>query len=531
MAYDDAFFTPDLVDEQIDLLSDTSARLPTSALPSPDARLIEDLRDLHAEAALERSLQRAWQRLEQSRTTSAPPPRSRHEPLIRPDFQEERPPFMKHPTLLVPDGRKLISRLGVMAAACVLIALVSGLTAGLILIRQHKTSAAGTATATVQPTATAPSAPPQVNLYLNSLADGSVSKFDPIARKTLWTYQWNKLKNGSSGFGPLLIGDGTVYFSAGAAPGHSTVKLSLYALDMQHGTLRWQTQQPDSAYPALVGKGVVYVTAADGLYALNASDGAVRWHAPVSADDKLVLANGVLYGTIFHDTSANQWSSTLFAVNAADGTVLWQLALPKNKSFTVSVAGNGVLYLSSVEQKYPSSGALIALDDGKPKISYAYAYSLDGKQLWHSQKYEGYISPPISANGNIYFASQDTMYALDARSGATRWHYRVNAGAVEGRPIIADGTIYLKSGPLSSGTSIPTTLIALNAQTGAVQWKRQIDVPTYALVGAFVLANDALYLIVEGEVSSLRAFSVADGKPLWQVSLGRTFLASLTAAP
>ncbi len=530
MRDDNAFFTPDRVDEQIDLLADDSAHAPASALPSPDARLVEDLRDLHPEAALERSLQRAWERLERSRTTSAPPTRGRDGPLIRPDFQEERRSFMKLPTVLVPGNRKLISRFGAIAAACVLIALVSGLTAGLILIRQHKTAEAVNMTATAQPTATASSVPTQTYLYLNSPIDGIISKFDPITRKTRWTYQWNTLKDGSSGFGPLLIGDGTVYFSAGAASGHDTVKMSLYAVDAQHGTLRWQQQQPEQADVVMVAKGVVYVTAADGLYALNASDGSVRWHAPVSADDKVVLANGVLYGTIFHDSSTDQWSSRLFAVNAADGTVLWQAALPKGKSFRVSVVVNSTLYLSSVEQKYPSTGALIALGDGKPKISYAYAYSLTGKQLWQSQKVDDYISDPITANGQVYFASQNTLYALDANSGATRWHYQVNAGGIRGTPILANGTIYLESGPLSSGTSIPTTLIAFNAQTGALQWKHLISAFPSGVGGACVLANGVLYVVIAGFPASLQAFSTADGKPLWQMSLGNALEPELITA-
>jgi outer membrane protein assembly factor BamB len=541
MAHDDSFFTPDRVDEQIDLLSDSSTRAPASAEPPPAARLIEDLRDLQAEASLEHSLKRAWDRLEQSRTrTASAPLRGRYEPLSRPDAQEERPSLMdmKSPISVVPDGRKLISRLGVMAAAAVLIALMSGLTTGLILIRQHKTGEASTATATVQPTATTPSVPTQTNLYLDSIINGTISKFDPINRTILWNYQWNTQKDGAFGFGPLVVGDGTVYFSAGAASGQNSVQLSLYAIDAQYGALRWKQQQLEQPYVVLAEKGVVYVTAADGLYALSASDGSGRWHAPVNSDStyKLVLANGALYGTTFHEDSANQWLSTLFAVNAADGSVLWQSALPRGKSFTVTAVVNGILYLSSVEQKYPSAGALIALDDGKPKVSYAYAYSLDGKQLWQSQQIDGYISNPTNVNGTIYFASANTMYALDANTGSTRWYYQVSTGnvwGVEGNPIIANGNIYLESGPYSSSTTVPTTLIALDAQNGAVQWKQQVNDPRYDMVSTCVLANAALF-VIGGYPASLQAFSIAGGKSLWQMSLGKNLFeeeALLIAAP
>jgi hypothetical protein len=63
--------------------------------------------------------------------------------------------------------------------------------------------------------------------------------------------------------------------------------MSLYALDSQHGTLRWQKQQPEQAYVILVEKGVVYVTAADGQYALNASNGIL----PVYRHSAALMAN------------------------------------------------------------------------------------------------------------------------------------------------------------------------------------------------------------------------------------------------
>jgi outer membrane protein assembly factor BamB len=61
-------------------------------------------------------------------------------------------------------------------------------------------------------------------------------------------------------------------------------------------------------------------------------------------------------------------------------------------------------------------------------------------------------------------------------------------------------------------------LAALDAQNGVVQWKQQVNDPHYDIVSSCVLANDALF-VVGGYPLSLQAYSGADGKPLWQMSL------------
>ncbi len=526
-------FHPDQVDAQIDR--------------SPDQEMVQSLHTLYAAEAREmvRALERGRARLAQSQAAFA----VQQEPdpagplsLVSPERQNitellSRPPRRVHRWSL---------RLSSLVAAVLLFVLVGGLVAGLVLVRYHPTATTLKATPTAQASATGTNTSSQVNVYLTSVFDGTVVKVDTKTRAVLWTYKWLTQKSGAAGFGPLVLGDGSVYFAAGEeAADQNEVVESLYALDAQTGLLRWRQQQPANPYPVLVGKGVVYVTAGANLYALNASNGSERWHVMVgnNADD-LVLGNDVLYGTTF-EIIGNQWSSTLFAINPDTGMLLWQTSLPADKSFGVSVVGNGTLYLTSVEQKYKTVGALGApgpllvsrpMSDGKPKISYVYAYSQDGKQLWQSQKFDGYLGKLTVVGGVVYFAGDTSIDTLDTKNGKLLWQYQVAQGAVMyGSPIIANGAAYLESGPLDSGSSIDTYLIALNANDGTLHWKQKVDARFGWDVGMCVLANGLLYLVV-GDFgvqpsSNLEAFSPADGSLVWKMVLPGDFNFQIFAAP
>lgn len=535
MTSEDRPFTPDEIDARIDHSS------PADAPPPADQRLMQSLHALYSTEAQEMTdaLERGRERLSQH-LASLHAPQQRDGPAsnVVPMFTEGQSarPSLQQGSLSI---RRWPLRLASLAAAVLLVVLIGSLVAGLVLVRHNTAGTISKPGVTTQPSATTTSAPAQENLYLTTLFDESIIKVDTTARSVLWTYNWGTSQDESVSFGGLRAGGGSVYFIAGSAPANSeSISVSLYALDAANGSLRWKnTSFSNGVATLLAATGVVYVTDGTNLYALNTSDGSTRWRAQVGDEvNGLVLDQGVLYGTTFGTPPGGQWTSTLFAVNAADGALLWQSALPANKSFTIAAVVDGTMYLSSVEQKYPTGGEKSVHSDGKPKISYVYAYSLTGKQLWQSQQFEGFLSTLVIGDGAIYFTGVDA-YALSAKDGSLLWDYPVDEGIIEyGGPFFANGTVYLESGPNGSGSSIESFLIALNGQSGQVQWKQNLNIPVGTAGGSFTLANGFLYVVIPAYStnnmnSSIEALKASDGSLAWQTSVEGMVQPWLVAAP
>jgi outer membrane protein assembly factor BamB len=411
-------------------------------------------------------------------------------------------------------------RFGGLAAAVLLVVLVGGLVAGLVLVRGHKLGTAGKVGTTTQPSASATSLPVRVNLYLLTEPDNVIVKVDSATGAVLWSYKWKKLTEGGSGFGPLLVGDGTVYFAGGEATSHQAISETLYAINAQTGALRWSQPAPTRLiYPMLTDTGVLYAQADGGIYALNASDGSTRWHTYLAAEvNNLALANGILYGTTVQD--GTQSASRLFALRPDSGALLWQVALPASQAFGLAAAINGTLYLSSVEQQQAtiSNGALSARSSGQPVTSYVSAYSQAGKQLWQSQPFDGYFGNLVIADGRIFFTgttSTETSaaFALSAQGGKLLWSYQADAGVFAYLvPIVVSGAVYLERGPRNSDSSVGWALLALSAQHGTRLWQKPLDAPSSVQVSPPLFGNGLLYVLIdEGYMSSLEAYNPGDG--------------------
>src|SRR5262249_40039311 len=85
--------------------------------------------------------------------------------------------------------------------------------------------------------------------------------------------------------------------------------------------------------------------ASTGVYALNASSGAVLWQAlPTQGfEASPAVVNGVVYAVGFGDATV---SPEVNALNAGTGTVLWQ-ALPTHLFQAAPVVVNGVVFVAS----------------------------------------------------------------------------------------------------------------------------------------------------------------------------------------
>jgi len=220
-----------------------------------------------------------------------------------------------------------------------------------------------------------------------------------------------------------------------------------YALQAQNGTILWKTPLGVS-FQELVN-GVIYANDEDSIYALNASNGALRWR--YSAPDHAVVGgrlvvdgDRVYYGT--QDSVDGSEKSALYVLNAANGSLLWKFAMGTYSGATIM---NGLVYISSRDQ---------------------YLYALDastGTIRWRVRSvYPVYCT--AAATKGILYINMDGVYALNAATGNVIWHQSLGAhqNDVFTPSTIIEDVIYLASTD-GQGNSI---VYALNAHDGTVYW-------------------------------------------------------------
>lgn len=290
--------------------------------------------------------------------------------------------------------------------------------------------------------------------------------------------------------------------------------VTLYALKAQDGSLRWKKNLPASIEGGLVvsdGSTLYVLTvdaqnktavAADAVYAVNPSDGAIRWYTPIGAQSLVLkVSNGVVYTSTF--------AGDVLALNASDGSILWQTKL-ENGEAAVQLISSGVLYASVLENSpNASSGSLYALN------------AADGAVRWHAQLH-GYPSAISIVDGQLdtvaryaqeganeaTLSTTSTFYALDASTGAQHWSY---TGAVSTDMNMAGAdadAVYLT---IADSRSDSATVLALNAGNGSVRWQKSSPY----LYGS-LLSNNTMYLALEGGIA---AISLLDGSPIWNIPL------------
>jgi outer membrane protein assembly factor BamB len=387
------------------------------------------------------------------------------------------------------------ARLTTLAALVLITLLIGGLSIGLVLVRQHNTPATTTAD----------------NIYLANDA-GEVYKLDGRSHAVRWMHRQG-LEGGDSSTA-LTVVNGTVY---GIAQ-DGGLNAFVYALKGTDGSLLWTTPAAIDltlpvVAPPLVADGVVYFLASreSAVYALNAATGKVLWHTTVSSPPgdtfigwsfRLTLADGVLYGISTGATYATP--NMLFALHAADGTLLWKHSLPEGKAFSAPTLNNGVLYLEATF----GNG-----DQGEQSMVYAFG-AQSGSERWHSQPIPGSSldvlalpSGPTVANGVVYVEGYyGLLSAFHTRDGTLLWSSTpIAGGLLTVAPQVVGQTLYL----VGKDTHDKDFAAALDARSGAVLWSYRV----LFISQSFAVKNNVFYLSLDtGWVYALRA---TDGKELW----------------
>jgi outer membrane protein assembly factor BamB len=188
----------------------------------------------------------------------------------------------------------------------------------------------------------------------------------------------------------------------------------------------------------------------------------------------------------------------------ADGTIAWELR--STGGFGVPLVQGDTVYAGS------SDGRLyaVAVATGTPR--------------WTYEAREDLSTRPALADGLVLVQSlQDTVFAVDAATGAWRWHHRREQKG-EGLTIFGAASVQVNGGTAYAAFS-DGFAIALDVKTGAQRWSRRVaPAGTHLDVDGLAVDGERLYAAAfSGAVLALDARS---GETLWSVEApGATRLA------
>ncbi|HEV2237784.1 MAG TPA: PQQ-binding-like beta-propeller repeat protein, partial [Ktedonobacterales bacterium] len=176
---------------------------------------------------------------------------------------------------------------------------------------------------------------------------------------------------------PLLV-DGALYFTASIWPLDPNAQVGYLAesLDAKTGNVRWRTPLTYLPTPLAVADGAVYVacagaatlaTPAEGLVALNMSDGAYRWRDLVGS-----------FGNVGPSSAPAVEASAVYvyardglmAVGTQDGAPRWKASVPiqgESLQFPVQVSGRNIYALTL---NYRGHLVVVASDTGTERWRY-----------------------------------------------------------------------------------------------------------------------------------------------------------------
>jgi outer membrane protein assembly factor BamB len=291
------------------------------------------------------------------------------------------------------------------------------------------------------------------------------------------------------------------------------------ALNAENGALRWCDLAGGQLVSANVPAAPQLVADQERIYveggsqgggsrqvlAFRASDGQQQWQAQAEAGILwLAVAEGQVYVS-----SEGAAGDLLSAFNASSGKEAWHFQTG-NGVFSQPAAANGLVYVTEGNPNFPS-----------------FLYALDastGAQRWHAQEQasDG-LSAPHIVSGAVYVLNNQGAYAYDASMGGQRWHHNAPGMANLG-PVVDASGFYFASADGSTGQA---TIYALNLGDGSQRWQAQPVLPALAAgaslapassgtgLTVFAAANGVVYLT---SYTSTGALNATSGKQVWSAS-------------
>jgi outer membrane protein assembly factor BamB len=274
---------------------------------------------------------------------------------------------------------------------------------------------------------------------------------------------------------------------------------TIVGLDAATGSELWRLAAGGSPGPLAVADGTLYVPALgddEALHAIDAATGRERWHQTIASG--LLSAAAVAGGTVYAVGGTIQ-GGALFAWDATTGDPLWRFPLDGPVAYTVDVA-DGTAYVAAGK-------AIVAVD------------AAHGTARWSTDVGE-WVAATAAGEGRVYGTTLDgTLLALNAATGDVQWTFRPGFQGDQlhmwnGAPVVLAGVVYA---PSTQG------LYALEAETGAPRWHAGLG-----WIGGLAIVEGIVYATTD--IAPLAALDAATGVPLWQLRPGGPAVGTLAVA-
>jgi outer membrane protein assembly factor BamB len=242
--------------------------------------------------------------------------------------------------------------------------------------------------------------------------------------------------------------------SAIASPSATTTTSTLVAIDASTQKRLWTVALSDVSHTGVVVAGGVAIVGADDgtVTAVDPATGEQTWRvdvgdhvlAPMAADDAQV------YACVRPESNG---TAQLVALKLADGSEVWRYQ-PSGSVVDLGAPAVATDDATSTVYLVSSDAAVRAIGS-------------DGAQRWAEPLYSATSgSPPAVSADGVYVADQyGTVYAFDPSSGAERWRFATNHGAV-GAPVVTTTAVLQ---PTNDGV-----VTALAPDTGHRIWEGSV---------------------------------------------------------
>ncbi|MCX8197388.1 MAG: PQQ-binding-like beta-propeller repeat protein [Candidatus Micrarchaeota archaeon] len=244
-----------------------------------------------------------------------------------------------------------------------------------------------------------------------------------------------------------------------------------------HAGVIWSTQFPSTPTSIVSAGGSIIITSAEGgIYSINPSKGSIEWSTNLNG--KIFPAPKLSTNTVVAATTTQK----VFFILLQNGKIQESFSLPANiDSFDVS-----------------SSRLFAAFSKNLT------AFDFKGKQLWQKQ-FQDLVSQISFSSDVLFVIAGEELFAIDARSGATLWKTDAG-GSVFSPPLEADGSIYFGS---SYGK-----FYSFSAADGRLEWLFKTD---GWVVSPPAVDDDSIYFASTG--GSIYRVSV-NGNLKWKANIG-----------
>ena len=342
------------------------------------------------------------------------------------------------------------------------------------------------------------------SLYISR--GGEISRIDLQTRKTIWHTVVPKSDPGD--IGNLVVFQGTVYLS---------LTSYIYALNTSDGYIRWSDKISSYGFPLNFVDDLLYVHTAlhqeAAIYALNSLDGKIEatYMRPNEFPGGSAMVNGILYSATPTD---------LYAITLTNQHVVWHQhyyfgSSPRIFPIEVREVKNGIVYVQATVHTSKKIYQIIMAFD-----------ATTGKKLWQLNN-----AGILATTDNTVYTTEDQhvltssalLNAIDAHTGKVLWHQSINPPKIQ---TASDWYIVMEI-PSNSDTfyvsyenisSLLGGIIALKASNGTQLWQANVngkiaDSPLNVQNGIIYTATYA------NKSSTIDALKASDGSRLWQMPL------------